>query len=329
MKIHIIIIILLFSIRGIAQNLVPNNSFENLTSCPSNQGQLNLAIPWFSPTDSSIIPMSDVFNSCCLQSYSVGVPQNSRGYQYPRTGNGYAGIAVYASYMKAREYISVKLDSTLSTGKKYYIGYYVSLSDYDTTIQANGGSRYAIDCLGTYISDTAIHLYTTYIIPVIPQIINPADHFLSDTINWMLVSGKYIAHGGEQYITIGNFNDDSTTNYIKVSDSHALGAYYYIDDVFVYKCDTDTTDTIYHPPFFKVYPSLATELIYLDYNKLEINNTHFVLYDVCGRKVKDIALAATTAKQSVDITSLSAGMYLYQLVINKGVSFPGKIVVRK
>ena len=198
MKFSCTILFLFFSPFLFAQvNLVPNPGFEILSSCPTDQGQLDHAVPWFSPTDSAGMLMSDVFNICYLQSYGVGVPQNGRGYQYPRTGNGYAGIAVFGSWAKGREYISVKLDSTLEAGKKYRIGFYISLSNYDTTIQVNGGSTFAIDCLGAYFSDTAIHLNTIYVIPVVPQIINPSDHFLSDTVNWMLVAGTYIAQGGE------------------------------------------------------------------------------------------------------------------------------------
>ena len=129
----------------------------------------------------------------------------------------------------------------------------------------------------------------------------------------------------KQYITIGNFNDDSTTNYIKISNSHSLISFYYIDDVFVYRYDS-IIDTIDHSQFFHVNPTLANTLIYLDYNNLEINNTHFYLYDFCGRKVKDIALTASTAKQSVDISSLAAGIYYYQLIINKGIANRGKII---
>jgi len=44
-------------------------------------------------------------------SWYVRVPYNSAGYQEPRTGNGYAGEAVFSPYEQGREYISVKLKS--------------------------------------------------------------------------------------------------------------------------------------------------------------------------------------------------------------------------
>ena len=57
---------------------------------------------------------------------------------------------------------------------------------------------------------------------------------MSDTLNWKLIQGIYVANGGESFITIGNFNNDLTTDTI-TSNSTSLydGAYYYIDDVSV------------------------------------------------------------------------------------------------
>jgi gliding motility-associated-like protein len=91
--------------------------------------------------------------------------------------------------------------------------------------------------MGAYLSNTVINLNTHYAIPVIPQIENPKGHFLSDTLNWMLVSGSFIASGGEQYITIGNFYVNDSTNYIQISNSKSHLTYYYIDDVSVYPCN--------------------------------------------------------------------------------------------
>jgi len=214
-----------------AQNLVPNASFENFSSCPSDQGQIIRAVPWYSPTYYLTESMSDLLNECSppYPTSLVNIPINIWGYQYPRTGNGYAGIYVFADYEKGREYISVKLDSALIAGKTYCVGYYASLAN-------KGYPYFAIDRMGAYFSNTAISLNTYYIIPATPQIENPTGHFLSDTINWMLVSGSFIALGGEQYITIGNFYANDSTNYIPTNATNTI-SYYYIDDVFVYPCN--------------------------------------------------------------------------------------------
>jgi gliding motility-associated-like protein len=215
-----------------SQNLVPNSSFEIYDTCPYIDIIEN-APPWYTPTNTS----SNLFNSCAQPNPpGYGVPYNW-GYQYPRTGFGYSGIAVFSDYQKECDYISVKLDSTLVAGKTYCIGFYVSFAMRDST-PTYYGSMYAIDRMGAYLSDTTIHLDTNYIIPVVPQIENPTGYFLSDTLNWMIVSGTYVAYGGEQYITIGNFYAFDSTNYIQLSYSWSHISFYYIDDVFLYECNT-------------------------------------------------------------------------------------------
>ena len=213
-----------------AQNLVPNASFENYIVCPHIDSIEN-APPWFNPTSYALGASPNLLNECAPPPLlsDFGVPTNGWGYQYPRTGKGYAGIYVFANYEKGREYISVKLDSALIPGRTYCIGYYASLANKDTF------TIYAIDRMGAYLSNTAFNLNTYYIIPVVPQIENPTGHFLSDTLNWMLVSGTYVAQGGEQYITIGNFYANDSTNYIPTNVINTL-SFYYIDDVFVYDC---------------------------------------------------------------------------------------------
>jgi hypothetical protein len=52
----------------LAQNLVPNPSFENYTTCPTAASQLYVAPPWTSPTTGG----AEYFNIC--SSSNVGVP---------------------------------------------------------------------------------------------------------------------------------------------------------------------------------------------------------------------------------------------------------------
>lgn len=115
MKKFILYLILFLPLIGYSQNIVPNPSFEFLSSCPTDEGQLNHAVPWFSPTYYGTTPMSDLFDTCA-PSYPVGIPLNGRGYHYPRTGHAYAGECVFSDYDETREYISVKLDSALRLG---------------------------------------------------------------------------------------------------------------------------------------------------------------------------------------------------------------------
>ena len=308
-------------------NLVPNPSFENFTweTYPSVCDTFCSWIDWYSPTNGT----SDYFNkndNCFLDDGDV--PLNLFGYQNPKTGKAYWGfLSRYVttpaniSGYNSREYIQSKLLDSLKSGVKYCVNFYVSLAD---------SAQYASDGISAYFSKTAISLYDSldlyYILPYNPQISSPV--IISDKTNWTLISGSFKAQGGEQYITMGNFRDDEHTDSLFVGGAIYQGtpySYYYIDDVSVEECSPQDTSSL----IFNVYPSLATNQIYIDYSNLEINKTHFLLYDICGRKVKEIEITLPTAQQSFDITRYSAGMYFYKLVINGEEEYRGKVVVRK
>ncbi len=57
-----------------------------------------------------------------------------------------------------------------------------------------------------------------------------------DTLNWIEISGTFIAQGGERYIAIGNFYSDANTETVVVpsGSSGFNGAYCYIDSVYLY-----------------------------------------------------------------------------------------------
>ena len=104
-------------------NLVPNNSFEVIDSCPSTVSQLRFAQPWFSPS----LGTPDVYNAC---SGLLGVPDNLLGYENARTGIGYAGIGIHGNIGTNREYIAVKLNEPLKKYMYYCFTIYCSLRIY-------------------------------------------------------------------------------------------------------------------------------------------------------------------------------------------------------
>ena len=68
------------AVNGLAQNLVPNPSFEDMVQCPPGWTQIEFATGWINPNGYS----PDYFNSCvpdtgCCNIFSV--PNNSYGFQ--------------------------------------------------------------------------------------------------------------------------------------------------------------------------------------------------------------------------------------------------------
>ncbi len=236
---YIIIVLLSFSTVA-QQNLVPNPSFEEYSSCPTGNelgnGQFTKCNDWWYPHSPSI-GSPDYFNACNdtiggSNQGMVGVPSNFLGYQEAFHGDAYVGLDLF-SYdtnilvIVAKEMIQTKLIQSLKTCHQYHFSMYVSL--------ANIVSHSAIS-IGIVLSSNMI--YFTDFNPTPATWVNSS--IIHDTLNWIKIEGEFIASGSEQYLTIGYFNEfnqsellfnDSTTiNFFGTYDS-----YYYIDSVSLYE----------------------------------------------------------------------------------------------
>lgn len=202
-------------------NLVPNPSFENLSSCPGAPSYPQNATPWFNPTVGS----SDVFNACATLGSGVSVPVNFIGSQSAFAGNGYGGGYVYvpgnAGTNSMREYLAAPLIAPLIAGQSYAVSFRVSRAD---------SAAYAIAEVGAHLSVGAVSNWPASYLPVVPQIVNPSANLLVSATNWILISGTFTASGGEDHITLGNFRTDANTTAQFVGGSYNYG-YYYYDDV--------------------------------------------------------------------------------------------------
>ena len=194
------------------------------------------AVNWYSPV--SVYQFQYSYENACSNLSCCGVPSNTSGYgwQYARTGNAYTSYFFsYNNGENVRWYIQTKLIDNLKANRCYYIEFYVNLSN---------SSKYSNNNISLLVTDTAIWADFKYktptangLIPANPQIELYGNPVITDTLNWVKISGIYTAHGGEQYITIGNFKLDTQTDTLRVN---TLGDYtaYYIDDVSVIPLDS-------------------------------------------------------------------------------------------
>lgn len=235
---------------GKTQNLIPNNGFETYSPCPVAFGQLSRATGWQNPSSTAT---PDFFHTCATQASNVKPPNTSMGYQYPRIGNGMGGIVTLDGTFclpccpalsglpdnNYREYLQIQLSSPLTAGVTYDAGVYI--------ICANK-VKYATDRVGMYFSSTPPNWNSFTVLcasdcinepacyaplPYTPQIENTAGNYITDTINWTYIGGTFVAAGGEQWLTIGNFRNDASTGYLVVNYPGFVYdiAYYFIDDV--------------------------------------------------------------------------------------------------
>jgi hypothetical protein len=200
-------------------NLVPNSSFEMNSACPTSNGQFYLVTDWNNPTGGT----PEYFNTCFPFTYGYGIPNNVFGEQNTHSGIAYAGIVMMQGAY--REYLQTQLLDTLRAGEIYCIQFYVSLPE---------KADFATIAPQLLFSNLPVTSTSTWELPFSPQIFDSTT-IIYDTTNWILVSGEYIAQGGETYITIGNFYDDAHTPLDSVGNTTTIAAYYYLDDVSVYK----------------------------------------------------------------------------------------------
>lgn len=246
MKLHWKTLALFFSLSAsslsIAQkvdNMVFNPSFEEYTLCPERidaKGVMNGVDAWWQPTAGS----SDYFNVCSGR--DCAVPRNKMGVQTARTGVAYCGI--YCSQASYREYLQTQLKSPLLPGHRYRVSFYVSLAEKSphaiATIGAMLTSQRLSDSTWDVLMQRELVDYgdnQSQLISVYykPQVVNDRDRVLDDMKSWTLVSGDFVADGGELFLTIGNFNSFNNSTVVETNAANAVlqGAYYYIDDVSV------------------------------------------------------------------------------------------------
>lgn len=267
-------------------NLVFNGSFEEYRFCPKRVDAVGILINvdgWYQPTRGS----ADYFNTC--GSRECGVPNNKLGQQMPHDGEGYCGI--YCSKNDYREYLQTRLRRKLRAGDSIQLTFYVSLSEQSTGAVATLGALFTEDDIYDTVRSILLHkeyeklseevsqvIATTYD----PQVANSVDVPLADTRNWQRVTGSFVAEGGEQFITIGNFFTAERSGYVEIDSLTQLlpGSYYYIDDVFV-EClnckspiaddlNVDSTYLTDEQPKFSVGSTFVLKDIFFEFDKSTI-----------------------------------------------------------
>lgn len=212
---------------SIAQgNMIENGSFESVNKKIKGGGWVEYTTGWSSPTDAK----ADIFSSNA-KADDYKTPINMYGDTDPLEGSNYAGLIMY-SYKDAepRQYLQAQLTEKMKEDKVYCVKMNVMLSML---------SKYSCNNLGIYISKKPLTPEEIEAYNIQPQIIHSQNRIFSEQFDWEPICQTYIADGGEEYITIGNFatEEDTQNEKIKkpkgITGTQARSAYYYIDDVSV------------------------------------------------------------------------------------------------
>lgn len=315
MKNLTLILVCLFLFKNICtQNLIQNGSFENVSNVDCYGGFYNGTFPnahvldyWYQ------FQSPDYFNSSCSPG-GYSSPDSWFGYCPAKHGNSYIGIAMFIGSYETKEYAYQQLLNPLIGGKIYCLSFYVSKADRFTHAIKNIGALFSVnlpDYSNLYISDT-------------PQISNQ-NGYITDTTQWVLIQGCFTANGGEQFMTIGNFNSNANTDTVFYGSNNILfgsgnDAYYYIDDILLYDQSTVGFNELNNGASVSVYPNPVNDILNINVNATKENLT-IKITDVVGRDVLNIEY-----ESQLDISFLEKGIYFVSILQGNKTLVTKKIV---
>lgn len=307
LRLFLFFVFLLLGARyATAQNLVPNPSFEDTVACPTSISQIDYAIGW-----SSYRQSPDYFNACSTGSLpvSVSVPSNQWGYQYPRTGNAYAGFgALQTISTDLREYPGIQLSQPLTIGQKYFASFYVSRAVSPTPYM-----NVAINKIGIRLSTMSFSTSNWEPVDNYAQIFT--DSIITDTLNWIEISGTFTADSAYEYLSIGNFFQDSLTAYIRY-DSTSTWAYYYIDDVYLAVDSAVGIAASKNDDLIRVFPNPAKDWITIQGRGIY----KISLYDISGSPFLFYEVSPTSSLR-INISDITKGVYFISVkTLNENVT---------
>ena len=207
-------------------NYISNGSFEeNYYNCSGPAFPLMIAKSWLSIDSSS-------FGGLYLSKCNSLVPMNGSGFQQPKSKNSYV-ITTWYYFNSTRGYPKNRLKKNLQAGKVYCVKFHVNITN---------KSPYGMDGFGAYFGDGSIDTIKKCTVPLTyinPQVKNPLGNVITDTLNWVPITGTFTANGTEKYMLLGNFLADNAVT------TASIGGPYYpqlwtdvlIDDVSCIEAD--------------------------------------------------------------------------------------------
>lgn len=323
---------LIFSF-GTAQNLVPNPSFEeykkldclNVGVWTIEQKKVfdSLLYDWIAATSSNTFLLSTLIDSTCNANSNIcflpGCSANPEAAFRVRPKDGYniTGIFLVEGYKKnynSRSYLQAMLERPLTANAKYLAGCYNTLPN-----KYNQG-EYATNNLGLHFSAQAVGndiIGSPNVLSYPPQV-NQGE-VNRDQGTWKKLSGCFTAKGGEQYITIGNFYEDSHTkaDLLVPYDPGSDFALYLIDSVF--------TEEIKDP----LIPNVITPNGDGKNDAFKAENIHFGWWglDVYNRWGKQV-YHSNDYRNTWNGGNLTEGVYYYDFHHKcPGISYKGTVTI--
>ncbi len=191
----------------IIKNLVPNGSFENYRK---KSGSIKQAIPWQ--------------QIASVDFYQEPISNDTSRFKGARTGKCYAGLRFQKKY---KEFVQVKFAEPLHRGTNYEYEMYIRLAFW---------SNASLKSFGALFTKMGYKSKGDVVKSALIDSVSKKGSFING-YQWFKISGKYLADGGEKYLTIGNFSPNVKKDMVRMN-VFKLGfkeAYYFVDDISLVK----------------------------------------------------------------------------------------------
>lgn len=293
--VSLFLIILLFRLFSIGQNLIPDPGFEIHTE--NCEGGIPL-VHWFNPNMASPDLYSTVDCDFLLDEELIQL----LGIPLPLEGISYIGLYCCMnpiSVNQTREYLTIELLEELESGHEYSLQFILSRLV---------NSDIAINSFGVYFSQSPPSDAGSHVLNVEPQLETSGDILTPDLV-WMEISFLYVAEGGEKFMTIGNFRypDEMLWIDLEITPDDFNSAYYLFDN-------------------FRLYSKENTVLNCALGNKFRFNPNSgliesseplkFSIYSVSGALV--CSGITDIGANFIELQHLNRGMYFLQMSSDEG-----------
>ena len=297
-----------------AQNLVPNPGFEDTDSCTFGLG-LGALHHWYS---AYLTP--DHLQSCLPYGSANGLPLNIATFQHPYEGSSCAGIITYDAHsgQEQREWLMVPLLEPMVPGQSYYCSFRANAA-----IGGNGWNPInwlASSHLGMLFTtnDRAWTWGDPY-----PGALNQAHiwypQILSDTVDWTLVSGSFVADSAYTFLMIGNLFGNAFTDTLRLAPvipEWGTWSYSLVDMVCVSPnpkgCEVSHGVDEVGDASPYVYPNPAKDMLLIG----NATGSDAMVLDMLGRRVWNGWVGHD--RLAVDVGSWARGAYVLQLQDPRG-----------
>lgn len=308
-----------FSSLCIAQNLVPNPSFEDTVSCFTTAGSIEKARYWYKVEESP-----DYFHECVSNSF-LTVPENDFGFQYAATGQAYCGFLAYSTADTVFvEKLGVDLLNPLIIGSKYFVSFKVNLAN------RHGGTFGGCNKLGMLFTKTSYSDINSHQISKTNRCQVWTDEIITDSINWVIVSGSFVADSEYTKIIIGSFfyhaqKDTIRTRFPNPDQGWGLESYYFIDDVCVSEdsttCADNTTSIVSimqnQNKVLVAYPNPATNYFTIETETDEPSMLE--CYSLSGQILLRQKIPRGRFTFNQDVSEIANGIYFLKLITNNQI----------